>query len=385
MESTETINSRFEEIRSYNDSEVSSAVKSLVKDSEFRSAVCAAIGPIKYCILKSRLKKSHSKEELQRLVSLPFVKQTIKHTSSGLTSDFSDLDLQNTTHLFISNHRDIVLDSAILSYLLIEHGSKCVEIAIGDNLLIKPWIRSVARLNRSFIVHRSLPPKELLESSRILSDYIRYRICTDATPCWIAQREGRAKDSNDRTQKSVLKMLAMSGDGTLVEKLSTLNITPLSINYEYDPCDYLKAKEFQLKRDNADYRKSKADDILNMKTGIMGYKGRIHYCAARPINDMLKQIDQSKPVNVQLEQVAQMIDKSIFSNYGLFTTNYVAYDLLTETDTYSDKYTPKEKKDFAEYIENQLKRIDIPNPDIAFLRTKLLEIYANIVINKHSV
>lgn len=377
--------SKFDNIRSYNDSEVNGVIDELLNNNDFKSSLRSTIGCLNYHIIRHRLKKAHTIAELQSYVSMPFVKHIINHTSSGFSYKLNNIDIKKNAFLFISNHRDIILDPSILSLILIRNFGKGTEIAIGDNLLITPWIRHVVKLNRSFIVHRSLPPKELLESSRIMSEYIRMRICSDATSVWIAQREGRAKDSNDRTQKSVLKMIAMSGEGTVAERLRTLNIIPLSINYEYDPCDYLKAKELQLKRDNPEYKKTKADDLLNMKTGLLGYKGRIGFTFSAPISDQLEQIDSTKPVNQQFLEIAQIIDNRIFSGYKLFTTNYIAYDLLKDTDTYADMYTQKEKEEFRTYIDNQIKRIDIPNPDYAFLRSKLLEIYANIVINQRSV
>lgn len=377
--------SKFDNIRSYKDSEVDQAVGELLCSEDFKSSLRSAIGCLNYHIIRHKLKKVHTVAELQQSVSMPFVKHIIKHSSRGLTYELNNIDLKSNACLFISNHRDIILDPSILSLILIQKLGTGTEIAIGDNLLITPWIRHVVRLNRSFIVHRSLPPKELLESSRLMSEYIRKRICSDATPIWIAQREGRAKDSNDRTQKSVLKMIAMSGEGSVTERLKSLNIIPLSINYEYDPCDYLKAKELQLKRDNPEYRKTKADDMLSMKTGLTGFKGRIGFTFSAPITDQLEQIDTTKPANQQFSEIAQIIDNRIFAGYTLFTTNYIAYDLLTGTDTYTEFYTQKEKKEFCTYIDSQVKRIDIPNPDYDFLRTKLLEIYANIVINQQSV
>lgn len=385
MDCANNMEGRFDNIRSYADNEVKDAICELLNDKEFSYHVCSAIGRFKYLVFKNRLKKIRSIEELQKSVSLPYVRHILKHTGSGLSWKAENIDFNRNSYLFISNHRDIILDPSILSVLLVKHSGTGVEIAIGDNLLIKPWIRHIVRLNRSFIVHRSLPPKELLESSRIMSEYIRMRICSDATSVWIAQREGRAKDSNDRTQKSVLKMIAMSGEGSVVERLKSLNIVPLSINYEYDPCDYLKAKELQLKRDCPEYKKTKEDDMLSMSTGIQGFKGHIDFTFSAPITDQLEQIDQTVPANQQFAEIAQIIDNSIFTGYKLFSTNYIAYDLLKDTDTYADKYTQKEKEEFRTYIDNQIKRIDIPNPDYGFLHTKMLEIYANIVINQRSV
>ena len=219
----------------------------------------------------------------------PVVNYIIRKKCDGISFDESALPRDKSLrYTFVSNHRDIVLDSAFLDILLVKNGyPTTVEIGIGDNLLIYPWIKRLVRMNKAFVVRRSLTPHEMIKSSQLMSQYIHYAVNEKNENIWIAQREGRAKDSDDRTQESVLKMLAMGGKGNFAEQLSDLNIVPLTISYEFDPCDYLKAKEFQQKRDNPRYKKSRQDDLDNMRVGIFGFKGHVHYHCAAPVNTFM--------------------------------------------------------------------------------------------------
>ena len=265
--------------------------------------------------------------------------------------------------------------------LLVDNGQNTVEIAIGDNLLIFPWIKKLVRINKSFIVQRALTMRQMLEASARMSRYMHLAINEKKENIWIAQREGRAKDSDDRTQDSVLKMMAMGGEGSIVERLKDLNITPAAISYEYDPCDYLKAKEYQQKRDNPDFKKSREDDLLNMQTGIFGRKGKIHFQLTSCINDKLDNLDPAMPKTEVFTAISAMIDKQIHANYRFYPGNYVAYDWLTGENLFTDKYTAEEKNIFEQYINGQLAKIDLPNKDEEFLREKMLVMYANPVKN----
>jgi hypothetical protein len=211
---------------------------------------------------------------------------------------------------------------------------------------------------------------------------MHYVINEKKAPVWIAQREGRSKDSTDHTQESLLKMFAMGGEGTPAERLIGLNLAPLAISYEYDPCDWLKAMEFQMKRDNPEHKKSQADDLMNMKTGIFGYKGRVHYQAAECMNDFIAALPADMPKNDFYAAIAQEIDRRIYSNYRLYPGNYVAIDLLQGGNAYADRYTAEERATFEAYLAGQLQKIEMPGKDEAFLRTKILEMYANPALNQ---
>jgi len=292
----------------------------------------------------------------------------------------------DAAYTFISNHRDIVLDSSILCVLLAEHGFDTTEIAIGDNLLIQPWIIDVVRLNKSFIVKRGGSMHQIFEASMHLSKYIHHAITQKHQSIWIAQREGRAKNSDDRTQESLLKMLSMGGDGDFLKSIEALNITPVSLSYEYDPCDYLKAKEFQQKRDNPEFKKSPHDDLVNMETGLFGFKGKIHFQIGRPVNRLLSSIDATAGKNAIISSVAALIDKEIFLNYKLFPLNYIAYDRLWGAEKlFDDAYTPDDEKEFDAYMQKKLELIDLPDKDISYLSEKFMEMYAYPVKNYLSV
>lgn len=371
----------FDIIRPYTDEEFEAVMKRLLADREFAEAIDSTLGRIPRMIMFHRAAKCRNATELHKKVVTPLVVIYMAFVSKGFKADFSSIHPLGGNWTFISNHRDIVMDSALLDILLIRHGADSVEIAIGDNLLSKPWINDLVRLSRSFIVRRSLPPSEFIESSKLLSRYIQFAIGVIGHPVWIAQREGRAKDSDDRTQKSMLKMLAMSGQGCAADTLELLHIVPLAISYEYDPCDWLKAKEFQQKRDDPDFHKSREDDLVNMKTGIFGHKGHVFYRTAECIDDELAGIDRSIPRNQQLEKAAEIIDRCIHSNYRIFPCNWIALDLLNGNESGHSHYTDRQKRHFERYIARQLRRIELPDPDWAFLRTKILEMYANPLIN----
>lgn len=222
----------------------------------------------------------------------------------------------------------------------------------------------------------------MLESSKRMSRYIHFAISDKHENVWIAQREGRAKDSNDRTQDSVLKMMAMGGEGNFVERLKGLHIMPVSISYEYDPCDYLKAQEFQMKRDNPEYKKTPQDDLLNMQTGIFGYKGRVHFQMAAYLNDFLDTLDPKRPKCELFAQVSNQIDRSIHTNYRFYPGNYVAYDMWKNEQRFAGThYSVEDKLKFMSYVDGQLAKIELPNKDVPFLRDRILAMYANPLIN----
>ncbi len=384
---TTDIPAEFERMRSLEDDEVRGAVLSLLDDPAFRKVVKSVVKGVPIWVHKLYTRRFKTVNSFQLGMICPFLIRILKNATTGFTNDLSALPDGRQDFIFLSNHRDIVLDSAFLDYILILSGKKSAEIAIGNNLLIHPWIETLVRLNRSFIVNRSATATELLESSRQLSRYIRFVIEEKKSPVWLAQREGRAKDSDDRTQKSVLKMLAMSGpdDMSLSERLQSLHICPLTISYEYDPCDWLKAAEFQLKRDNPDYVKSRQADLDNMKTGIYGFKGHLHYQVSAPIDNEIAALDSSLPRNQFLDNVAQIIDRHIFEGYRIYPCNRIALDMLRGDNAESAHYTEGQKEEFRKYLDGQLSRIDIPNPDWEFLRKRILTMYANPLINQKSI
>ena len=371
----------FDDIRPYHDEELPAVYEELIADPAFQKAVSSIMPGVPFEAIAQKMRSCRTKLEFQKAFCYGLLWNIVKECTSGLTIDHSALPDKEKPYTYISNHRDIILDSGFLSILLLDLDMSTVEIAIGDNLLIYPWIKKVVRINKSFIVQRALTMRQMLEASALMSNYMHYTIRDKKQSIWIAQREGRAKDSNDRTQDSVLKMLAMGGEGSVLERLAEMNIAPLSLSYEYDPCDYLKAQEFQLKRDIEGYKKSTQDDLLNMKTGLFGFKGRVHFQVAELINDDLLKLDASLPKTELFACVSALIDRKIHANYRLYPGNYVACDLLDGTTTFAGNYSAEEKQTFEDYIAGQLDKISIPNKDVEFLREKLLVMYANPVIN----
>jgi len=377
----ETTTDLFDDIRAFHDSEVPDTIAELLSDTYFRRAVEPFIKPFSWEQFSTAMSACKSINDFQRTIIHPVMHKLIERTTTGMNGyGWENLDEQND-HLFISNHRDIVLDAAFLNMLMFDKGKPTTEIAIGDNLLIYPWIEKLVRLNKSFIVKRGVNVRQMLEVSTHLSHYIHHTVCERHQPVWIAQREGRAKDSDDKTQVSLLKMLTLHDSTHPLETLKQLQIIPVSISYEYDPCDYLKAKEFQLKRDNPAHKKSNSDDIENMITGIMGFKGNVHFRFGHCINPLLNTLPANTPRNEMLEKVATIIDREIYHNYSFFPFNYVAYDMMTGTGRFSSEYTAEDKRKFEEYLHTQINKIEIPRKDDAFLREKMIEMYGNTVKN----
>ncbi len=372
----------FKEMRPYTPEELPQVYEELIADPAFKQVMGWVMPQVPFDMIAAKMRQCKTNLEFQKAFCYDFLWNIVKRHSDGLTGDLSTVSGTDVNYTFISNHRDIILDSGFLSLLLVDNGMNTVEIAIGDNLLIYPWIKKLVRINKSFIVQRALSMRQMLEASARMSRYIHFAINEKHENVWIAQREGRAKDSNDRTQDSVLKMLTLGGNGSVTERLRDLNIVPLAISYEYDPCDFLKAKEFQQKRDDPEFKKSMDDDLNNMKTGLFGYKGRVHFQTAPCINPALERMDTNLPKQELFAQVAGTIDKGIHANYRMFAGNYVAYDLWKGEQRFANQYTEEERQRFETYLGGQIDKIDLPNKDVPFLRDKLLAMYANPLINQ---
>ena len=373
--------SEFDAIRPFEPEELPEVMERLIADPQFRMVMGYVFADVPFDALAAKMRQCKDNLSFQYTFPYVFLKQLIAKASTGCDMDHSSIDL-NKRYTFISNHRDIVLDSALLDVLLFD--AKCTttcEIAIGDNLLAEPWIKDLVRVNKSFIVERSAGIREMLASSKRLSEYMHFVIAHKHDNIWIAQREGRAKDSNDRTQEALLKMMAMGGEGSVADRLRQLHLVPLAISLEYDPCDWLKAREFQLKRDIEGWKKTRQDDVESMRTGIMGYKGQIHYHCAPCIDSFLDTLSADMPKGEVFAAVAQHIDKCIHANYRLYPNNFIALDKLNGNDEHADRYTADDKARFEQYISGQLAKIDIPGKDEQFLMTRMLEMYANPAIN----
>lgn len=371
----------FDEIRPYHDEELPRVYEELLSDEAFKQVAKAVFPEVPYEALSQTMRSCKTKLEFQKAFCYVILSRIAKDTTQGVTLDHTAISDKNEAYTYISNHRDIILDSGFLSVELVNQQMDTVEIAIGDNLLIYPWIKKFVRINKSFIVQRALSMRQMLESSTRMSRYIHHTITDKRQSIWIAQREGRAKDSNDRTQESVLKMLAMGGEGSIIDRLMDVNIAPLAISYEYDPCDYLKAKEFQLKRDVPNYKKTQDDDMNNMMTGLTGIKGRVHFQASQCINAELATIDPSTPKIELFSLVASIIDSNIHANYRMYPNNYIAHDTLSGSRSFQQYYTDEDRQRFMKYVDGQIDKIEIENKDVPFLRNCILLMYANPLTN----
>ena len=373
----------FSEIRPYEPEEMKQAFEDLLNDRQLNIILKGYAPwlpkPVRNALLRLAFTGVKTPLDFQKRFMKPIVNYIIRKYTDECIFDDKKLVSEGYHELrytFVSNHRDIVLDSAFLDVMLVNAGyPTTVEIGIGDNLLIYPWIKRLVRMNKAFTVRRGLSLRETLSASQLMSRYIHFAVTEKHENIWIAQREGRAKDSNDRTQDAVLKMLAMGGD------LKELNIVPLTISYEYDPCDYLKAQEFQQKRDNPAFKKSRQDDLDNMKIGLFGYKGRVVYRPAAPVNSWIDELSDL-PKTEYYKVLAERMDKEIHSGYQLYPCNYIALDELNGNSEHSSYYTDVDRQRFEAYLSGQMAKIDLPDKDEAFLRERMLTMYANPLKNK---
>lgn len=370
--------SKFDAIRPFYETEVNDAIQDVVHHPMMKALMNFTFPDIPDGVWKEQLLRTHSTRDFQCNFIYKALQKVLEKTSDGLTtSGFEKLE-KNSAYMFISNHRDILLDTSLLNACLFEHKLVMTASAIGDNLVQKSFLRSLARLNRNFLVQRGLSPREMLQSSKLLSEYISILLQHENRSVWIAQREGRTKDGNDATNPGVLKMLAMASDEeNLMDYFKKIQIVPVSISYEYDPTDALKMPQLLAEAKQEIYIKEKNEDFINLMSGIMGQKRRIHIHVGDVLIHELDSIkDQHENSNKQILALAQVIDDTILSNYKLWPTNYIAYDILNQTDTYSHLYTENEKSLFERRLE---RRIDHNNP---LALQSFLAMYANPVVNK---
>lgn len=373
---------QFDPIRPFEPDELPDVFDRLLQNEQFSSVLAYLYPDVPKEALAAKMHACKDNLDFQKTFCYDFLVQLLARLSKGCDIDIASLDT-DSRYTFISNHRDIVLDSALLDKLLIDAGfNTTCEIAIGDNLLKLPWVKDLVRVNKSFIVERALSMREMLMASKRLSEYMHFVIAEKNDNVWIAQREGRAKDSNDRTQEAILKMMVMGGEGSIIDRLKQLHLVPLAISYEYDPCDYLKAAELQARRDNPCWQKGPMDDVTSMQTGIMGYKGYIHYQCADCIDSYLDTIPADTPKTELFRLIADHIDRQIFAGYRLYPNNYVALDLLHGDSAHADHYTAEDKAQFEAYLKGQLDKIEMEGKDDAYLREQMLKMYANPAINQ---
>ena len=370
----------FDDIRPFNDSEVDEHIRLLLQDSYFQHI-------LEY-IFPDRDKREQAKFALTQIhtikdLQLKFVYQLVndlilKQSTDGLTSSgLENLD-KSKNYLFISNHRDIILDSAILNYLIVFEGMRTTEIAIGDNLLIGKWIEYAVKLNRAFVVHRNLPSRDMLMASKKLSEYIRRNITRKNNSVWIAQREGRTKDGFDKTQTALLKMLNLSNINEFDEGFRELQIVPLSISYEIEPCGFSKVDELYKKKTEG-FEKTQEDDLRSMGHGMLNPKGRVHFAFGEPITSQIDTFAKEATFGEQIEKLADHIDQQIYRNFKLWPNNYIAEDLLNNSNNNSNHYTEDQYNKFCSMLNQATAKI---SGDAETIRSMFLQMYANPLLNQ---
>ncbi len=372
----------FEDIRFYKDEEVNAALKEYVNHPMVKALLQFTFPELEFSDIQAIIEECHSIEDFQSKVIYLSVEKVLEKTSEGLSDNgFDELD-PSESYFYISNHRDIILDTSLINYNLYNHDLVMTASAIGDNLVQKPFLMALSKLNRNFLVLRNQSPREMLKSSMKLSEYIRTLLLEEQRSVWMAQREGRTKDGNDFTQQGVLKMLGMAkGNLDILDYFAKLKIVPVAISYELDPTDMLKMPEVLAKRMKEEYKKTANEDFNSIMQGAMGQKGRIQINAGQVLTsedfDAIRAKDLS--INEQLKEVATLIDNAIYRNYKLWPANYIAYDLLKNDTRFEDYYTEKEKRQFDRRIA---RRVDVKNP---LALNSFLLMYANPVINKMSL
>ncbi|MFB9078333.1 1-acyl-sn-glycerol-3-phosphate acyltransferase [Flavobacterium procerum] len=369
---------KFDAIRPFYDSEINEALHAVVNHPMMKTMMNFTFPDVDDEVWKEQLRKTHSIRDFQCNFIYNTIKKVLEKSSEGLTTSGFDKLEKNTSYLFISNHRDILLDTTLLNVCLFEHGLVMTASAIGDNLVKKAFLATLAKLNRNFLVLRGLSPREMLQSSKLLSEYMGQLLMRENRSVWIAQKEGRTKDGNDETNPGVLKMIGMASDEEdLMKYFKKLKVVPVSISYEYDPTDVLKMPQLMAEANNEVYVKDKNEDFMNIISGIMGTKKRIHISVGDVLDTEIDQImAENDNANKQVLALAQTIDDVILKNYQLWPTNFIAYDILNETDRFADKYKESEKSLFERRLEM---RIGSDNP---VTRQGFLAMYANPVVNK---
>lgn len=374
------ISQDFDEIRPYRDEEIPDMMNKLLGDPVFSRVLKRMFqDEAKLKEIETAMRLTNTVESFQLQFMVPFFDNIINSSTKGVIIEGLEHLKKDQSYLYISNHRDIVLDSALLNVMMYKYEYKATEIAMGSNLLIYQWIEDLSRVNRSFIVKRNIPVKQMLESSKLLSEYVRYSIKNKTDSIWIAQREGRAKDGFDQTQPSLLKMLNMSNQADFAGGFTDLKIVPMAISYEIEPCGNEKVAELLKRQADLDFQKTEIDDLLSMISGLKNQKGRIQIQFGAPIGKkVLKNLSEEGNMNDSLKRLAEYIDQQIYRNYRLFPNNYIAYDSYYQCNKYNNQYSVEEKASFFELTHQRLKLVNEDRDEALQLWLKM---YATPVSN----
>ncbi len=375
---------KFDDIRPYNPDEVPAAMQRIAESEGFPIVASFVFPDQDIKKLRTMVANLKTTEEFQSKVMAQFNEQVIKRSTTEFNVEGIDTLQKDVPYLYVSNHRDIVLDSSLLQYKLHSLGFQTTEITFGANLMCMPLIIDIGKSNKMFRVERGGTPKEFYRCSLHLSEYIRHVITEKHSSVWIAQRNGRTKDGLDKTDQGIIKMFGMSRNDDKIKSLAELNIIPVSVSYEWESCDYLKAFELYISR-NQKYIKRPGEDVTSILTGITQPKGRVHFEICPQIREEELSAFDCMTANEYHQQVARLIDQRIISHYRLWPNNYIAHDMLYGTNTYREYYTDEEKQLFVEHMAvlNQMAQLEqYEVTDLDALYDIFLGIYANPVNQK---
>ena len=368
----------YEDIAPYTDEEAVAALKVVADhpNTPWVSKYIFSNQPETY--LRDILKSIRSVDEFQKLVMSQAIEWVIEKSVHNFSYDgLAKLQAINGCYLAMSNHRDIILDPAFTQIILHRNQMPLTEICVGDNLLKSKTIEGLIRSNRMIKVIRGISARELYLSSQVLSKYIREAVTSGHSSVWIAQRQGRTKDGVDITEQGLLKMLDMSGTKDFVQNFQELNIVPLSISYEYEPCDIYKAREMLISRTQK-YVKTENEDLQSIMVGIKQWKGNVHLNFGDPLTEDEIREASFCDKNDRYQMIRHAVDVRVINGYKLWNTNYIAYDLANHSYKYADRYTPEEVEAFTSYTEHQLDEVE-PTLNRQDLRDIFLRIYGNPV------
>ncbi len=371
----------FDNIRPYTEGEAREAILRITGQSEFQTILDHIFEKDRHEELRQKARNAKTIHEFQYVFMKPLVEKILSNTSRGVSGSGFEKLSPDEPRLFVANHRDITLDSSILATLLVEHDYESCEFTWGDNLMVSPFVEDFGKINRMITVFREGTPRQTLLNSKNLSAYIRKRVHDDKKAAWIAQSKGRTKNGNDKTDIGVLKMLTLEGKESLFDKIEMLNITPVAISFEWEPCDILKTKELYISTKRK-YVKDKKEDLNSIIGGILGQKGHIHLSICNPVNEVVRSWDPDLPNKDFFQKLATVIDAEIYENYKLWPSNFLAYDLLHNRWDFSDRYNNETREILEEHLRKTLSVIEYQKDEEELVKELFLSIYANPVINK---
>lgn len=373
---------KFDSIRPYNESEFADAIKRITSHEYLPIVINTIFLNTNAEEYIQKMKEYKTVRDFQHGFMRDAVENILKKTSTNFTYSGIENISKDSCNMFVSNHRDIVLDAAILCYVFALNNMECFEVAIGNNLLQGDFVIDIAGVNKMFKIMRSSNAKDLYRDSVLASEYMRYVINEKKESVWIAQRNGRTKDGDDKTELGVLKMFSLGNDKPFVENFEEINITPIAISYEYEPCDFLKTMELYISSFQK-YVKEPGEDLRSIIAGIMQPKGQINITVTPSITkEELEYCDQFDK-NVKFTTLAEIMDKRIYQAYKLYKNNYIAHDMLNNANTYAEFYSCEEKEFFVNYMKTGLSKLPCAKDgDMNELENIFLKIYANPVENK---